>query len=234
MNLDKYCNSYLGDKADIEERFLTKATIELVKKYVVGKNVLNLGLGNGFIGKTLDSIVAKQTIIEGSSAIIEKFSFESQNTVLVKSFFEDFNPKEKFDVILANHVIEHVEEPVLLMRHQFTKWLEKDGIVFITVPNAGSIHRLIGKQMGLLESVYDLNESDIKAGHKRVYDIARLSNDICRAGLEIIDFGGYNLKLVSLKQMKDWNQDLLDAIFEVSKAVPSEICANLWFILTKR
>lgn len=228
MNLDRYCDSYTGDKASVEERFMTKATIELAKKYAKGKRILNLGLGNGLISKALDNHVIKQVVVEGSKTIIEKFSFKSQNSIFVESYFENFVTEEKFDVILANHVLEHVEDPIWLMRHKFTQWLDENGIIFVTVPNASSIHRLIGKHMGLLKSEYDLNESDVRAGHKRVYDMARLAKDILDAGLEIVDCGGYNLKLVSLKQMHDWSQELLDAIFEVSKKVPPEICSNLW------
>jgi len=221
-------DAYRGTKATVEGNFMTNATIELIKPLVSGKDVLNLGLGNGKTSQVLDQHVKSQIVVEGSGEIIRSFSFPSGRTDFIESYFEDYSPSKKFDVILANHVLEHVDDPVHLMRHKFTRWIKSDGVIFVTVPNAKSLHRLVGKQMGLLKSEYDLNQSDINAGHQRVYDIDHLLADILAAGLKTEDFGGYNLKITSLNQMKDWSQDLLNAIFEVSKQMPPEICTNIW------
>ena len=234
MSLEHYFDNYKGIKATVEENSMTKATIELAKDLVVNKSVLNLGLGNGLTSRVLEKFCIKQTVVEGSRKIINNFSFESQKTTFVESYFETFSVEEKFDVVLANHVLEHVDNPVNLMKAKFNEWLSDDGVAFITVPNAKSIHRLIGKEMGMLANEYDFNNSDMKAGHKRIYDIDQLSNDVNDANLEIIEFGGYNIKMVSLAQMKDWSQELLNAIFEVSKKLPPEICANLWMKIKKK
>jgi len=234
MSLEQFHSSYLGEKADIGERFVTRATIALTKKLVVDKKILNLGLGNGKTSKILDEFVKAQTVVEGSRKIIDLFSFKSQKTIFVESYFENYSTDDKFEVILANHVLEHVDDPVELMKKKFATWIMNNGIIFITVPNAKSLHRLIGKEMGLLKSEYDLNNSDREGGHQRVYDIAKLRDHINQAGFKILDWGGYNIKMVSLLQMKDWSQELLDAIFEVSKKMPPDICANIWATVGKK
>lgn len=231
--LDNYFNNYTGTKASVEERFMTRGTIELASPICQGKDILQMGLGNGMVAKYLDKIVLKQTVIEGSSRILDEFSFPSKKTDFVKALFEKFQSENKFDVILANHVIEHVDNPINILKH-IKSFLKKEGKIFITVPNANSIHRLIGVEMNLLKSKYELNESDKRAGHKRVYDNQKLEEDIKKASLKIVDSGGYNLKMVSLKQMKDWPQELLDAIFTVSLSMPKDICANLWAICEKQ
>ena len=111
--------------------------------------------------------------------------------------------------------------------------MNKQTKLLITVPNAKSLHRQIGVEMGLLNSIFDLNPSDYAAGHQRVYDINSLFEDIKAGGLNISKHGGYNLKLVSLAQMKEWDNDLLEAIFQVSKSQTTDICANLWVLATK-
>jgi len=235
MDLDKSLNYYSTDlEVDIGERFVTKATIEIVKNSTINKAILNLGLGNGKTSLIFNETSSSQVVVEGSHEIINKFSFESLKTTFVESYFENYTSSHKFDVVLANHVLEHVNDPVELMRIKFHEWLNEDGIAFITVPNAKSIHRLIGKQMSMLNTEYDLNSSDIKAGHQRVYDIDLLKSHIKEANLEIIDMGGYNIKMVSLSQMQDWNQELIDAIFEVSKKIPLELCANIWVKVRKK
>ena len=134
-----------------------------------------------------------------------------------------------FDLILCNHVLEHVINPIDVLNH-VKNFLTKEGIIFITVPNANSIHRLIGVEMQIIQSKYELHGSDKKAGHRRVYDYQKLEEDIEKASLNIVDSGGYNLKMVSLAQMKDWPEELLDAIFTVSLSMPNKICTNLWVI----
>ena len=229
MNLDKSLNYYSKDSiTQIGERFVTKSTIEIIKPNVVGKKVLNLGLGNGKTSLILDNISSSQVVVEGSKKIIESFSFESAKTTFVESYFENFKTKEKFDVVRANHVLEHVDDPIKIMTIKFNEWLSNDGIALITVPNARSIHRLIGKDMGIIKNEYELNESDIKAGHKRVYDIETLKKQINVSGLDIISLGGYNIKMVSLYQMREWSQELLNSIYRVSKKMPPEICSNIW------
>ena len=71
-------------------------------------------------------------------------------------------------------------------------------------------------------------------GHQRVYDIKSLKSDLVKSGYKIIKAGGYNIKLVSQKQMKDWSNKLLNAIFEVSLQCPSEICSNIYAICKKK
>ena len=225
--LDEYIANYSGVKASVEAKFMTKGTLRLVMPLSKNKILLNMGLGNAIIAKKLDSIVKEQIVIEGSDEILKKFKFKSKNTNFVKSFFEDYDADKKFDIILANHVLEHVENPVAVLINM-KNFLNKSGIIFITVPNANSIHRLIGVEMSLLENKYQLNTSDIKGGHQRVYDFKSLTDDIKKAGLTIKDSGGYNLKMISLTQMKDCPQELLDAIFTISQSMPIEICTNLW------
>ena len=107
----------------------------------------------------------------------------------------------------------------MLLKH-VKKFMTDDGIILITVPNANSIHRLVGVEMNLLKSKYELNQSDLKVGHKRVYDFEGLERDVNGASLSISGSGGYNLKMVSLSQMKGWSNPLLDSIYEVSLSMP--------------
>ncbi|PCJ20647.1 MAG: hypothetical protein COB02_03740 [Candidatus Cloacimonadota bacterium] len=234
MTLDENLIHYNDDNSKIEARFVNENAFQLSIRFIKNKKILNLGLGNGHVITRCDGIVHQQVVVEGSKKIIEAFAFESNKTKVVESYFEDYKSNELFDVVLANHVLEHVDNPVALMEGKFNEWLKDDGIIFLTVPNAKSIHRQIGKKMGMLKSEYELNSSDVKAGHQRVYDLQKLKFDVKEAGFEIVDFGGYNLKMVSLAQMSDWGQELLDAIFEVSKQMPVEVCANIWMTLRKK
>ena len=91
--LDNFLENYTGTKASVEKRFMTRGTIELASPICQGKDVLQMGLGNGMVAKYLDKIVLKQTIIEGSSKILEKFSFKSNKTDFINTFFEKYKSR---------------------------------------------------------------------------------------------------------------------------------------------
>lgn len=228
MELDSFVDNYTGVKASVEERFMTKATIALVKEHCEGKKVLTLGLGNGLVASAVAEVAATQVVVEGSPRIVDLFSRKLPNTQVTTSFFETIDFDQRFDIILANHVLEHIDEPVNILKNILKPLLNLHGEIFITVPNAHSVHRQIGVELGMLNAVTDLNASDIGAGHKRVYSVAKLKRHLKQAGLSIIEMGGYNLKIVSLAQMQSWEDDLLDAIFTVSQRLPVELCANIW------
>ena len=50
----------------------------------------------------------------------------------------DFAPAS-FDVITANHVVEHLRDPIVSMR-RIRNWLSPDGVMVIEVPNAEAVY----------------------------------------------------------------------------------------------
>jgi len=200
--LDEAAANYFSDKGRIEERFITKSTLKLALPFVNKKAVLQLGLGNGFIAKQIDAMVSAQVVVEGSQKLVSEFNHPLVNTQLLHGFFENFSVNSKFDVVLANHVLEHVNDPVQVLTY-LKGYLNKNGIVLITVPNATSLHRRIGVDMNMIKDVHELNQTDLSVGHQRVYDINSLRHDVTAAGYKIVKESGYLLKLVSLKKMEN-------------------------------
>jgi SAM-dependent methyltransferase len=50
---------------------------------------------------------------------------------------EDFHPPKPYDVIVLKHVLEHLQDPIAVLRRLAT-WLSKDGMIYVRVPNAAS------------------------------------------------------------------------------------------------
>ena len=87
--------------------------------------------------------------------------------------------------------------------------------------------------MSLLPTTDSLNEQDIAVGHQRVYDSSLLTAHILDAGLELVELSGYLLKIVPLSIMQDWSDELLEALYEVSRELPVDECSNI-FAVAKR
>jgi len=70
---------------------------------------------------------------------------------IINKFFQDAKlPGEYFDVVILNHTLEHLENPLSILI-KAKSLLKKKGIIFIDVPNFGSLSaRLLGKHWAYL------------------------------------------------------------------------------------
>jgi SAM-dependent methyltransferase len=97
---------------------------------------------------------------------------------VIKSFFEKAElPINYFDLVIFNHTLEHLDNPIRILE-KAKNVLKKDGIIFVDVPNFGSLSsKLLGKYWGYLAPTEHhwhftpetLTKSFIKAGLKPIY-----------------------------------------------------------------
>jgi 2-polyprenyl-3-methyl-5-hydroxy-6-metoxy-1,4-benzoquinol methylase len=97
--------------------------------------------------------------------------------------------EEKFDNIFLIHVLEHLENPVIQLRH-IADWLTENGKLFILVPNAYALSRQIACKMGMMGEVTDVLPGEAQQGHLRTYSLETLESDVKSSGLEISQTGG--------------------------------------------
>lgn len=232
---------YFTKEGNSNARILTESIIklnkEIIDKYKINGRVLFMGYGDGLLLKKLSGLFNEAVLIEGSKELIKRAELdlkEPDNCELIHSRFEDYNLGDcnKFDIVLANHVLEHVEndEKVLF---KIKGWLKSVGYLLVSVPNAKSLHRRIGKALGMISTVYDLNKKDHKVGHKRVYDESSLIFRIISAGFSVMEVGGFNIKMLSQKQMEGWPSDLLWELYDISRRCPRDVCSNIYALCTK-
>src|SRR5262249_33496152 len=129
--------------------------------------------------------------------------------------FEEFEPSERYDSIIMSCIIEHVIDPGLVLRRA-ASWLNDDGVVILVVPNKLSLHRRVGLRSGLLESMEQLSDQDLAGGHRRLYTVETLAEEIANAGLWTRQIEGIFLKPLSSSQMMDWPDTLLNAFDDVA------------------
>jgi SAM-dependent methyltransferase len=242
-NLNTFKNAYnTGFKFYDENQWYlnqySKYLINTVKKKSF-KSILSLGVGFQAVSQSIvylfESQLDKYCIVEGSIDIIEKFKKE-HNTgkiELVHSYFEDFNTTEKYDAIEMGFVLEHVDNPQLII-NRFKEFLNPDGVIFISVPNAKSLHRLIGNKAGLLQNMYELSDYDLQLGHKRYFDLDILIQLILSCGLKVISKKGLMLKPITGKQIEtlNWDATIIDALMDIGEEYP-EISNCIYIEVTK-
>lgn len=201
-------------------------------------NVLEVGIADGQMTGLLCSCFSRVVGVDGSASFIEaaedifKEKAMEDKVDLVHSLIEDFNTKERFDVVLLMHLLEHVDDPVGILK-KCGEFLKEDGFIFALVPNANSLHRLMGVEMGLLKSPHELNQTDLLLGHKRVYYMESFIEDIRNAGLRIMKSGGLFLKQLANSQIEQtWNEKMIEAAFVLGEKYP-EIAAEVYAVCMK-
>jgi 2-polyprenyl-3-methyl-5-hydroxy-6-metoxy-1,4-benzoquinol methylase len=202
--------------------------------YFKGSKVLELGCADGLMTEMLVTHFKRVVAVDGSSKFCDEVRsrIKTDNLEVVCSLFEDFEVNEKFDTIIMAHILEHIENPVQMLKLA-NNWLKDNGVILIDVPTANSIHRQAGVKMGLLKRVDELNELDKKLGHRRVYTWETLQGDLKSAGLKIKEMGGIFLKTLTNSQIdKWWTEEMMNAFYELGKEYP-EIAAEIYAVCEK-
>ena len=226
--VEEISSFYLHHQLNIDDVIL-ELRFRTIMPWLRGLSCLELGPGNGQHLPSLLEIFEQVTILDGSKALLENIRVESAKLEKIHTLFEDFSTDQKFDCIIADHVLEHVEEPQAILV-QIKKWLAPGGRVIIGVPNANSLHRLAAVKMGILASQHDLNERDEILGHRRVYSRDQLQEEIENAGLRVSHMLGVFLKPLSNQQIEAvFSNAMISGFYELGKEFP-EIAAEIYAI----
>jgi 2-polyprenyl-3-methyl-5-hydroxy-6-metoxy-1,4-benzoquinol methylase len=203
--------------------------LKVVSRFLGEGSILELGPAEGLMTEGLAGLGRKLTCVEGSEVFCEQLRQKFPGVDVVNSLFEDFAPATKFDNVVLGHVLEHVDDPVAILKC-VRAWLAPGARVFAAVPNARSLHRQAGVVMGLLEAENALNDMDRHHGHRRVFDPEGFRQVFLKAGYRIDFFGGYWLKPVSSGQIeKHWSPEMLEAFMVLGERYP-DIAGEIYVV----
>lgn len=210
---------------------LAKFHFACLKPFFKGDIALELGPASGYMTELLVDEFKTLHLVEGSESLLNEIP-NYQNIIKYHSLFEDFETTQKYDSIIMSHVLEHIENPSLILKKIYN-WLSDDGIFLVSVPNAKSIHRMVAVEMGMLANEYELNSRDHELGHYRVYDMDVLSTQMLDAGFKVIDKGGVFLKPLSNAQIENtWTPEMIEGFYKVGKYFQDN-CSDLFMICSK-
>jgi len=193
--------------------------------------LLELGIGHGFTTNRFSQHFRRHVVIDGSASVIEQFQmqFPSNKAEIVESYFEHFDTDLKFDLIVMGFVLEHVDDPALIVK-RFKQFLAPSGRCFVLVPNGESLHRRFGHAAGLLPDMMTLGEGDHALGHQRVYSTCSLSEELENAGYRIVRKEGLFLKPFTTSQLQQLalDDEITKAMCTVGIDYPELCCAMMF------
>ena len=230
--LDKHLAAYQGGNLyDFDNEILLTWYPQRVLHHAgAARSLLELGLGHGYTTDIFSQRFERHIVLEGSPAVIDNFRNNYPNCAaeIVETWFENFATDERFDLIVMGFILEHVDDPMLILKH-FRQFLAPGGRMFLAVPNAEVLNRRLGQLAGLLEDVTSLSSNDHLLGHKRFYTAATLSADIAQAGCGVDRLEGIYLKPFTTQQIASLQLEkkVIDALCKVGINYPELSCALL-------
>jgi hypothetical protein len=212
---EEYKNLKLPDQwiEDLMQEYETKWIMDKLDKC---NTVLELGYGSGIIANALVKDGKSVTVVDGAPCHVN-------GAQCIVSMFEDYAPPMRYGCVIASFVLEHVENPLGLLR-KMQNWGNR---LIVVGGNAGSIHRRLAVQMGIQDRLDSLSARDEAVGHYRVYDIPTLRGQIEEAGWKIRDEKGFFIKPLPNSMMTGFSVPLLRAMNEIE--LPLEYMANVGF-----
>lgn len=141
-NIEKMIESDFTDPEGKHFALNWKSMYSYCKSFLYNKkNILEIGVGTGVHSIMFDKMGFHVTGIEPDSRNVLYINKKLRNSHCISNFIEDFQTKEKFDVIWLYHTLEHIIRPDLLLKkcHSF---LQNDGIMIIAVPDCGNMNEL--------------------------------------------------------------------------------------------
>lgn len=207
--------------------------------FFISGNVLELGSFKGDFTKRLLPYFEDITCVEASDDAIDFAKHDLRGRVdIINSTFEDVILTRTYDNIILTHVLEHVDDPVFVLRRCNKEWLSENGRLFIVCPNANAPSRQIAVKMGLISHNSAITPDEKKHGHKITYTLDTLERDIKFAGLKIIQRSGIFFKALAnfqwdrLLQTDIISKEYLDGCYEFGQQYP-DLCSSIFFVCKK-
>tara|TARA_R110000782_G_scaffold35544_6_gene84978 strand:+ start:19383 stop:20531 length:1149 start_codon:yes stop_codon:yes gene_type:complete len=221
---------------DIMHPYMIKA----FKPHFVNGSCLELGSFKGdFTKRLLNHPFNHITCIEASShAILEAKENIGNEVQYIEGMFEDVNLTTKYDNIILTHVLEHIDDPIALLRKINNEWLSDKGKLFVVVPNANAPSRQIAVKMGLISHNTAITPSEKEHGHNITYTLDVLESHARESGLNVMTRSGIffkplaNFQWDQILQTDIISKEYLDGCFDLGQQYP-DLCSSIMLVCQK-
>jgi len=89
---------------------------------------------------------------------------------------------------------------------------------------------MYGVCLGLMKNTVQMNATDKKLGHQRIYSAALLEKQITASGLKVVSKEPTFIKFLSNAQMLDFSDAQIAGLFNLAGRLPLHLGSNLFYI----
>jgi 2-polyprenyl-3-methyl-5-hydroxy-6-metoxy-1,4-benzoquinol methylase len=201
---------------------------------------LELGSYKGNFTRRLEPCFAEKgvTCVEASlEAMEEARASAAENTRLVNATFETVQLPDRYDNIVMTHVLEHLDDPVAVLKRVNTEWLAEGGRFLVAVPNANAPSRQIAVKMGLISHNSAVTPAEAEHGHRCTYTLDTLERDVVAAGLRVEHRSGIFFKALAnfqwdrLLKTDIISREYLEGCYALGQLYP-DLCSSVYLVCT--
>lgn len=220
---------------DVMHRFMIQAFEPFFKK----GNCLELGSFKGDFTKRLLPFFKDITCVEASDVAVNFAKKAFGNKVkFINGLFEKTDLPGTYNNIIITHVLEHLDNPVRVLKRINDEWLSDTGRLFLVCPNANAPSRQIAVKMGLISHNDAITAAEAEHGHRITYSLDTLERDAVAAGLKVVYRSGIFFKaLANFQWDRLLNTDIiseeyLQGCFQLGQVYPN-LCSSIFLMCEK-
>lgn len=220
---------------DVMHKYMIKSFEPFFRK----GSLLELGSFKGDFTKRLLPYFDDITCVEASDEAIATAKQELGDKIkFINSLFEEVTLPARYDNIVLTHVLEHLDDPIGLMKRINNEWLSDTGRFFLVCPNANAPSRQIAVKMGLISHNAAITPAEKEHGHRITYTLDTLERDARKAGLKIVIRSGIFFKaLANFQWDKLLNTDIISAeylegCYQLGQQYP-DLCSSIFLMCEK-
>ena len=224
-----------GFDLDVMHPFMLKS----FEPFFKDGNLLELGSFMGNFTRRLTTYFDDITCVEASDEAIEIAKKEFGSKVkFINSLFETAELPTKYDNIVLTHVLEHIDNPVSVLKRINDEWLSDTGRFFLVCPNANAPSRQIAVKMGLITHNNAITPAEAEHGHRITYTLDTLERDAKAAGLKVVHRSGIFFKaLANFQWDRLLNTDIisdeyLQGCYQLGQIYP-DLCSSIFLMCEK-
>ena len=220
---------------DIMHPFMLQSFIPFFRE----GNFLELGSFKGDFTRRFLPYFDDITCVEASDEAIKVAKNELGNVIkYINSLFETVTLPTKYDNIVLTHVLEHIYDPVAVLKRINDEWLTDTGRFFLVCPNANAPSRQIAVKMGLISHNSAVTPAENEHGHHITYTLDTLERDAKAAGLKVVYRSGIFFKALANFQ---WDQlmktdiiskEYLEGCYQLGQQYP-DLCSSIFLMCEK-
>jgi 2-polyprenyl-3-methyl-5-hydroxy-6-metoxy-1,4-benzoquinol methylase len=226
---EKY--SYTFD-FDVMHQYMLRSFIPFFCK----GNLLELGSYKGqFTQRFLDYFDDITCVEASDEAIVEARHRLGDRVQYINALFEEVTLPRRYDNIVLTHVLEHLDDPIRVLKRINDEWLAEGGRFFLVCPNANAPSRQIAVKMGLITHNSAVTPAEEKHGHRCTYSLDTLERDAVAAGLKVVYRSGIFFKALAnfqwdrLLQTDIISKEYLEGCYQLGQQYP-DLCSSIFLL----
>ena len=209
------------------DRWYTDATAQAIVAWVrPGDSVLELGCATGRMTAALVAAGATVVGVDHAEAYLDRAEARALvGARFVRSDIVAIDLDDRFDHVILANVVHEVADPAGLFATA-ARHLASGAHLHVSLQNPQSIHRLVGREMGLIAELGEVSDRGRAFATIEVLDAEDLERLAVGAGLVPVHRGGVMLKPLPNDLMATLPDEMLQGFVAAARHLPDHASMN--------